>query len=48
MASRYRELVPHSDVSELAGVGHYPQVQAPGAVMSSYLEFRDRVASERL
>ena len=26
MASRYRELVPHADVSELAGVGHYPQV----------------------
>jgi pimeloyl-ACP methyl ester carboxylesterase len=44
MANRYREVVPRPDVSELAGVGHYPQVQAPGAVMSSYLEFRDRVA----
>jgi pimeloyl-ACP methyl ester carboxylesterase len=45
MADRYRELVPHPDVSELPGVGHYPQVQAPGAVTSCYLEFRDRLAT---
>jgi pimeloyl-ACP methyl ester carboxylesterase len=45
MASRYRELVPQSDDTELPGVGHYPQVQAPEATMKSYLEFRDRLAS---
>lgn len=45
MANRYRELVPHPDVSELPGVGHYPQVQAPGAVTSRYFEFRDRLAT---
>jgi pimeloyl-ACP methyl ester carboxylesterase len=45
MASRYRELVPHPDVSELPGVGHYPQVQAPGAVTNCYFEFRDRLAT---
>jgi pimeloyl-ACP methyl ester carboxylesterase len=45
MANRYRELVPDPDVSELAGVGHYPQVQAPGAVTNRYLEFRDRLAT---
>jgi pimeloyl-ACP methyl ester carboxylesterase len=45
MASRYRELVPHSDVAELPGVGHYPQVQAPSAVTNAYLAFRDRLAT---
>jgi pimeloyl-ACP methyl ester carboxylesterase len=45
MANRYRELVPHPDVSELPGVGHYPQVQAPDAVTSRYFEFRDRLAA---
>jgi pimeloyl-ACP methyl ester carboxylesterase len=45
MASRYRELVPRYDVSELAGVGHYPQVQSPRAVTDSYLAFRDRLVN---
>ena len=29
MAARYRELVPDPDVVSLAGVGHYPQLEAP-------------------
>jgi pimeloyl-ACP methyl ester carboxylesterase len=36
MAARYRELVPHPDVVELAGVGHYPQVEAPRAVLDAF------------
>lgn len=38
MVARYRELVPQSDVVELAGVGHYPQLEAPEAVLSAVLE----------
>ncbi|WP_322047740.1 alpha/beta hydrolase [Paraburkholderia sp. J67] len=45
MVERYRELVPHADVSELPGVGHYPQVQAPKAVTGCYFAFRDRLAT---
>ncbi|MBA2541164.1 MAG: alpha/beta hydrolase [Deltaproteobacteria bacterium] len=38
MAARYRELVPHADVVELPGVGHYPQIEAPEAVAAAVLE----------
>ena len=41
MAQRYRELVPRPDVTILAGVGHYPQCEAPSQVLSAYLAFRD-------
>ena len=40
MATRYRELVPRADVTELPRIGHYPQVEAPEAVLSAYLAFR--------
>jgi pimeloyl-ACP methyl ester carboxylesterase len=43
MASRYEELVPRPDVTLLARVGHYPQVEAPGAVVDAYMAFRDRI-----
>jgi pimeloyl-ACP methyl ester carboxylesterase len=42
MAERYRELVPNPDVVLLDGIGHYPQVEAPEAVLRAYLEFADR------
>ena len=42
MAKRYRELISNADVVELEGIGHYPQVRAPEAVLSAYLEFRER------
>jgi pimeloyl-ACP methyl ester carboxylesterase len=38
MADRYRELVPHADVVELPGVGHYPQLEAPDQVARETLE----------
>lgn len=41
MAARYHELVPGADVTLLAGIGHYPQCEAPAAVLDAYLEFRD-------
>jgi pimeloyl-ACP methyl ester carboxylesterase len=43
MAARYRELVPFPDVALLDGIGHYPQIEAPEAVLAAYLEFRERV-----
>lgn len=43
MAQRYRELVPRPDITILAGVGHYPQCEAPSQVLGAYLAFRDRL-----
>jgi pimeloyl-ACP methyl ester carboxylesterase len=41
MVARYRELVPSPNVTLLADeIGHYPQVEAPKAVLEAYLEFR--------
>lgn len=40
MAARYREVVPSADVTLLEGIGHYPQVEAPRAVLEAYLQFR--------
>jgi pimeloyl-ACP methyl ester carboxylesterase len=39
MVARYHELVPRADVVELAGVGHYPQLEAPEAVGDAALAF---------
>jgi pimeloyl-ACP methyl ester carboxylesterase len=41
MVARYRELVPDPDVVLLPEVGHYPQVEAPAAVLAAYLNFAD-------
>jgi pimeloyl-ACP methyl ester carboxylesterase len=41
MVKRYRELVPDADVVLLPDVGHYPQVEAPAAVLAAYLTFAD-------
>lgn len=39
MVARYRALVARADVVELAGVGHYPQLEAPDAVVAAVLAF---------
>jgi pimeloyl-ACP methyl ester carboxylesterase len=39
MAARYRALVPRADVVELPGVGHYPQLEAPAAVLAAVAPF---------
>jgi len=44
MVARYRELVPNPDVVELAGVGHYPQLEAPGDVQRAVLDQLARAA----
>ncbi len=40
MVARYREVVsPNHFIVELAEIGHYPQVEAPAAVVQEYLRF---------
>ncbi|MBM7060095.1 alpha/beta fold hydrolase [Pseudomonas sp. UL073] len=43
MVARYRELIPQPDTVLLEGIGHYPQVEAPEAVLEHYLAFRERL-----
>ncbi|MBY5923511.1 alpha/beta fold hydrolase [Ferrimonas balearica] len=35
LVDRFRQLCPHGQVAELPGVGHYPQLEAPSAVLSA-------------
>ena len=42
MVARYRQLVPNPDCVLLEHIGHYPQTEAPEAVLRHYLEFRTR------
>ena len=39
MAERYRELVPGADIVSLEQVGHWPQIEAPQAVLAAALPF---------
>jgi pimeloyl-ACP methyl ester carboxylesterase len=39
MVARYRELIPAPDTVSLPGIGHYPQVEAPSAVLDAFLQF---------
>jgi pimeloyl-ACP methyl ester carboxylesterase len=43
MVQRYRELIAQSDIAELTGIGHYPQLEAPGDVLAAYFDFRRRL-----
>lgn len=42
MADRYAELLPAAHLVRLPGVGHYPQVEDPAAVVAAYRGFRRR------
>jgi pimeloyl-ACP methyl ester carboxylesterase len=42
VAARWRELIANADVIELPGIGHYPQVEAPQAVLDAVLPFLAR------
>lgn len=39
MIDRFREVVPDADVVVLPGIGHYPQVEAPTAVLNAWMAF---------
>lgn len=38
----YKELVPNADALLLDAIGHYPQTEAPAAVLDAFLEFHRR------
>lgn len=43
MAARYREVIPNPDVVMLdADIGHWPQIEAPDAVLAAFLAHIDR------
>lgn len=44
MAERYRELIPNPDIVALPGIGHYPHIEAPDAVLQAFHQFQMRVA----
>ena len=44
MVARYRELVDTGYIAELPGIGHYPQIEAPSAVLEHYRRFRSQAA----
>ncbi|MDF2074582.1 alpha/beta hydrolase [Pseudomonas mendocina] len=45
MVARYRELIADADTVLLESIGHYPQLEAPTAVLEHYLQFRDARSS---
>lgn len=47
LIARYRKLLPQPDVVELPGIGHWPQVEAPAAVLDACRAFWDRIGVER-
>jgi pimeloyl-ACP methyl ester carboxylesterase len=47
MAVRFGELVPSASVTLLDGIGHYPQVEAPVAVLEAYSAFRAQIRAAR-
>ncbi len=42
LLERYREIIPSADAVELEGIGHYPQVETPGAVLAAFLDFHKK------
>lgn len=46
MAQRYLEVIPDPDVVMLADdIAHWPQIEAPDAVLAHFLEHIDRVVA---
>jgi len=45
MVARYKELIPGSDVIEISGCGHYPQMEVPEKILKSYTQFRNAYPS---
>jgi hypothetical protein len=44
-ATRYREIVPNAQATELVDIGHYPRVQAPRKERGAYFAFLDSLSS---
>jgi pimeloyl-ACP methyl ester carboxylesterase len=43
----YKEQIPNADAVLLERVGHYPQTEAPQAVVKAFLEFHARLGTTR-
>lgn len=44
LVERFRQIVPHqTDIVELAGIGHFPHLEAPDLTLKYFFEFRDRL-----
>lgn len=43
MADRFAELLPQAALVRLPGVGHYPQIEAPTAVLRAVLDFHEQL-----
>jgi len=41
MALRYKELIPNPDIVLLDGIGHYPQIEDPDAVVREFITFQN-------
>jgi pimeloyl-ACP methyl ester carboxylesterase len=47
MADRYREVIPNPDIVMLADdIAHWPQIEAPEAVLAHFLTHVERVIGE--
>jgi pimeloyl-ACP methyl ester carboxylesterase len=47
MAKRYLEVIPDADVVMLDdAIGHWPQIEAPEAVLRHFLDHVDRVTAQ--
>ncbi len=44
MADAFEEIVPNARVERLAGIGHFPLIEAPDAVAGHILDFHERLA----
>lgn len=40
LVSRFREIMPHTDIIELPGIGHFPHFEVPDIIFKHFLEFR--------
>nr|WP_317198737.1 alpha/beta hydrolase [uncultured Psychrobacter sp.] len=43
MVNRYRELIPNADITVMAELGHYPQIEDSAAISAAYLTFRSSI-----
>lgn len=42
LVKRFREIMPHKDIVELSGIGHFPHFEAPAETLKHILEFHSR------
>lgn len=43
LLAHYCKLIPNADVVALEGIGHYPQIEAPGAVLAALIDFHEKM-----